>query len=111
MPVSAGSRIAPPGFITDSIAHRRQLTIWAQAAHNGHLGNVGSVTLQAGTAATAVVDPRAGSNSVIQLMPTTLNAANALSTTFVSNRTAESFTISHANTSTADRAYAYSILG
>jgi hypothetical protein len=111
MAATAGSRLAPPAFILDELNHRRQLSIWAQAAHNGHLGNVGNVTLDTGTANTAVVDARVGPNSVIHLMPTTLNAANALSTTFVANRTAEAFTITHANTGTADRAFAYSILG
>lgn len=111
MPVSAGSRIAPPAFIRDELNHRRLLSVWAQAAHKGHLGNTGSVTLQTGTANTAVSDPRVGANTVIHLMPTTLNAAAALSTTYISNRTAEAFTITHANTGTADRAYAYTILG
>lgn len=111
MPASAGSRIAPPAFISDQMAHRRQLSIWAQAAHNGHLGNTGTVTLLTGTANTAVVDVRVGPNSVIHLMPTTLNAANALASTYIAARTAESFTITHANTGTADRAFAYSILG
>lgn len=111
MAASAGSRLAPPTFITNSMEHRRQLTQWAQAAHRGHLGNTGSVTLAPGTANTAVVDPRVGPGSVIAFMPLTLNAANALDTLYVINRTAEAFTIAHADTSTADRAYAYSILG
>lgn len=111
MAATAGSRLAPPAFILDELNHRRMLSLWAQAAHKGHLGNVGNVTLQAGTAATAVSDPRVGPNSVICLMPTTLNAAAATLSTYVSNRTAESFTITHLNTGTADRAYAYSILG
>lgn len=111
MAASAGSRIAPPAFILDELNNRRQLCIWAREAHNGHLGNVGTVTLQTGTAATAVIDTRVGPNSVLQFMPTTLNAAGALATMYVTNRTAEAFTIIHANTATADRAFAYSILG
>lgn len=111
MSFSAGSRLAPPNYISDQVNHRRQMAAWMQSAHQGHLGNVGSVTLLAGTANTAVVDARVGPNSVIQLMPTTLNAAAALASTYVTNRTAEAFTIAHLNTVTADRAYAYSILG
>lgn len=111
MSLSAGSRIGPPPFLLDSQQHRRLIAAWAREAHQGHLGNVGTVTLMTGTAATAVTDFRIGPNSVIGLMPTTLNAAEALTSTFVSNRTTEAFTIAHANTTTADRVFAYSILG
>ena len=111
MPASAGSRLAPPTFISDSVAHRRALTHWAASVHQGHLGNTGEVTLAAGTANTAVADARVGPGSVIQFMPLTLNAAEALAGVYVINRTAEAFTIAHANTTTADRAFAYSILG
>lgn len=111
MPVSAASRIAPPVFIRDEVNHRRQIALWEREAHLGHLGNVGSVTLQTGTSMTAVADFRVGPNSVIHLMPRTLNAAGALATTYINNRTAEAFTITHANTGTADRAFAYSVLG
>lgn len=111
MATSAGTRLIPPSFILDSLNHRRLISQWMQSAHQGHLGNVGTITLSPGTANTAVVDARVGPNSVIHLMPTTFNAAAALPTTYVANRTAEAFTIIHLNTATADRAYAYSILG
>lgn len=111
MAVSIGTRLAPTGFISDSTQHRRLIAQWMREAHQGHLGNVGSVTLMAGTANTAVVDFRAGPKSVIHLMPVTLNAAGALSSLYIANRSAETFTIVHANTVTADRAFAYSILG
>ncbi len=111
MPVSAGSRLAPSSFIPDSTQHRRLIAQWMREAHQGHLGNVGTVTLIAGTANTAVTDFRVGPNSVIGLMPTTLNAAAAIASTYVANRTSEAFTIVHANTATADRAFAYSIMG
>lgn len=111
MTVSAGTRLAPSTFLPDSTYHRRLIAQWMREAHQGHLGNVGEVTLALGTANTAVVDFRVGPNSVISLMPTTLNAAGAAATTYVANRTSEAFTIVHANTGTADRAFAYSILG
>lgn len=111
MAQSAGSRLAPPTFLPDSAQHRRLIAQWMREAHQGHLGNVGTVTLGTGTAQTSVVDFRVGPNSAIGLMPTTLNAAEALASTFVSNRTSEAFTITHANTTTADRAFVYTILG
>lgn len=108
---SAASRVAPSGFLQDEEKHRRAIAIWEREAHQGHLDNTGTVTLVTGTAATVVTDFRVGPNSVIGFMPTTSNAAAALATTYVSSRSAEAFTITHANTTTADRAFAYSILG
>lgn len=111
MPSSAGARLAPTAFEADEIRHRRNIAAYLREAHQGHLGNVGTVTLTTGTAATVVTDFRVGPNSVIGLMPTTLNAAEALVSTYISSRSAEAFTITHANTTTADRAFAYSVLG
>lgn len=111
MAVSAGSRIAPPAFLHDEKAHRRLMAQWMREAHQGHIDNVGNVTLLTGAAATSVVDFRVGPNSFIGLMPTTANAAGAIATTYVSSRSAEGFTITHANTTTADRAFVYCILG
>lgn len=111
MAVSAGSRPAAPGFQIDQTLHRRQIAVWMREADQGHLNNVGNVTLATGTAATVVSDFRIGPNSVIGLMPTTANAAGAIATTYISSRSAEAFTIAHASTTTADRAFAYSILG
>lgn len=111
MAVSAGTRMAPPTFLPDEKTHRRLVALWMREAHQGHLGNVGSVTLIPGTANTAVVDFRVGPNTCIGLMPLNANAAAAIPTTFIAQRSAEAFTITHANTGTADRAFAYSILG
>ena len=111
MAISAGSRLAPSSFVPDEKSHRRAIANWEHEAHQGHLGNVGSVTLTTSTSETVVTDFRVGPNSVIGLMPTTLNAAEALASTYVSARSAEAFTITHASTSTADRAFAYSVLG
>lgn len=113
MTTSAGTRVAPPPFIFNEQEHRRQLGAWAREAHQGHLANIGSVTLGTSVAATSVVDSRVGPNSFIGLMPTTANAAAEMGggTIYVSSRSAEGFTLAHANTSTADRAYVYCILG
>lgn len=111
MSTSAGSRIAPPPFLPDEKAHRRLIALWEREAHQGHLDNTGSVTLSVGVASTPVTDFRVGANSFIGLMPTTDNAAAALASTYISSRSAEGFTIAHANTATADRAFVYCILG
>lgn len=111
MAVSAGSRITPPGFLLDEIQHRRLMAQWMREAHQGHLGNVGVLTLSTGVASTSFIDFRVGPNSFIGLTPTTLNAAGALATTYVSSRSAEGFTLAHSNTATADRAFSYCVLG
>lgn len=111
MPASADARLAPTAFEVDDVRHRRHIAAYLREAHQGHLGNTGVVTLMTGTAATVVTDFRVGPNSVIGLMPTTDNAAAALTSTYISGRSAEAFTITHANTTTADRAFAYSVLG
>lgn len=111
MAASAGSRLAPPTILQDSLQWTRTMTMWAREAHQGHLANTGSVTLDVSASSTEVVDSRVGAYSCICFMPTTLNAAEALASTYVSSRSAEGFTISHANTSTADRTLVYCILG
>lgn len=111
MAVSAGTRLAPSAYLPDQAQHRRAIASWEREAHQGHLGNVSSLTLATSAASTVVTDFRVGAGSVIGLMPTTLNAAAALASTYISSRSAGAFTISHANTGTADRAFAYSVLG
>ena len=113
MAASAGSRLAPSAFLFDSIHHRRQIASWMREAHQGHLGNVGEVTLATSAASTSVTDFRVGPNTFIGLMPITANAAAELASggCYVSSRSAEAFTITHANTATADRTLVYCILG
>lgn len=111
MPASAGTRLAPSSFLFDEVDHRRAIANWEREAHQGHLGNVGSVTLRSGTVSTVVTDFRVGPGTVIGLMPTTANAAADLVTTYISSRSAQAFTITHANAATGDRTFAYSVLG
>lgn len=113
MPVSADARLAPSSFLSDQIQHRRAIALWEREAHQGHLGNVGSITLSINVATTPVTDFRVGPNSFVGFMPTTANAAAEIGggTMYVSSRSAEGFTITHANTATADRAFVYAILG
>ena len=113
MALSASSRLAPSAFIPDGQQHRRLIAQWMREAHQGHIANTGSVTLGTGVAATSVTDFRVGPNSFIGLMPTTANAAGEIGggTIYISSRSAEGFTETHANTTTADRAFVYCILG
>lgn len=111
MPASADARLAPTAFEADEVRHRRHIAAYLREAHQGHLGNVGTVTLLSGTVTTVVTDFRVGPNTVIDLMPTTANAAADLVTTYISSRSAEAFTITHANAATGDRTFAYSVLG
>lgn len=111
MATSAGSRLAPSTFLTDSQQHRRLIALWMREAHQGHLGNTGDVTLATSAVSTVVTDFRVGPNSCIGFMPQTANAAAEIATLYVSSRSAEAFTITHANNGNADRTFTYSVLG
>ena len=78
---------------------------------DGKVNSTGTVTLTASTTTTTVSDQRAGGDSVILLMPRTANAATAASTTYVSARAKQSFTLTHANNAQTDRTCGYAILG
>jgi len=77
----------------------------------GKLNAVGDVTLTANAAATTLTDSRIGPNSFIGFMPTTSNAAGALSGLYVSARTDGSATLTHANAATVDRTFTYVVIG
>lgn len=111
MPTSAGSRLAPPGFVLDEKEHRRQIAVWEREAHQGHLGNVGEVTLNASGSATVVLDARVGINSFIGFCPLTLNAAGMFTLFYVASRSAEGFTIAHASGIASDCTFSYCVLG
>ena len=80
---------------------------------DGKLNSTGTVTLSASATSTAVADERAGSTSIILLMPTTANAAAEIGagTAYISARTKRSFTITHANNSQTDRTFGYVVIG
>lgn len=113
MTTSAGTRLAPPAFLLNEEVHRRHMAMWMREAHQGHLGNVGTLTLSAGVASTAFTDFRVGPNSFIGLVPLTANAAAEIGagTLYISARSNESFTITHANNAQVDRTFSYCILG
>lgn len=81
----------------------------------GKTNNTGTLTLTENSATTTVTFAagRIGSGTVLSLTPTTANAAGALSGLYVSGRdvSAGTLTLTHANTSTTDRTFAYTLVG
>ncbi len=80
---------------------------------DGKVNSTGTFTLTTSATSTTVTDFRAGTNSVILLMPTTANASAEIGagTIFISARVDNSFTITHASNSQSDRTFGYSIIG
>lgn len=80
---------------------------------DGKFNAIGSVTLTASTASTAVTDYRAGPDSVIVFTPTTANAAaeQGGGTMYLSARAKQGFTLTHANNSQTDRTFLYIVIG
>ena len=80
---------------------------------DGKVNSTGSFTCTTSATTTVVTDFRAGADSIILLMPTTANAAAEMGngTAFISARAKQSFTVTHANNSQADRTFGYAILG
>ncbi len=110
MPTSANAKVSPPFFQPDEKFHRRRIADWALGAYQGHLANVGTVTLGTGTVATVVTDSRVSFQSVPILQPSTLPAASATAV-YVSTVSAGGFTITHTTSGSADRAFRYALLG
>ncbi len=80
---------------------------------DGKFNAIGSVTLTASAASTAVTDYRAGPDSVIVFTPTTANAAaeQGGGTMYLSARAKQGFTLTHANNSQTDRTFLYIVIG
>ncbi len=79
----------------------------------GKIMATGEVTLTANQAASTLTDIRIGPSSVIPFVPLTANAAAEIGAggMYVSARTGQSATITHANNANADRTFGYAILG
>jgi hypothetical protein len=91
--------------------HLREI---ARAANNilgGKLNTRGTLTLTASDTTTAVTDARVSPTSRIHLMPTTLSAAGALATTYVSSRGDRTFTVTHSSDAATDRTFEYDVIG
>jgi hypothetical protein len=79
----------------------------------GRSNAVGSFTLAANAASTAVPAANCGAASTVLLTPTTAHAAAEIGngTIYVSTVANGSFTVTHANNSQADRTFLYAALG
>jgi hypothetical protein len=82
-----------------------------QQLAQGRSNAVGEVTLSHGQETTTVNNQTCGKESIVLLMPRTLNAAAALATTYVSHVGPGTFTLHHANLSTTDRTFGYVNVG
>ena len=98
-------------FLTDLRQTVQRLVDAVNRLMDGRSNAFGDVTLTASATTTAVTDYRVGADSVISLMATTSNAAAALGTTYVSARTQNGFTLTHANNAQTDRTFGYAITG
>ena len=77
----------------------------------GRSNAAGTVTLTVSATTTVVTAPKiVSTSSAISLMPKTANAAAAIATTYITTANG-SFTITHANTATADRTFRWSAQG
>src|ERR1700675_1638236 len=94
-----------PTFQQDEERHRKKIASWAQWINQGHIENVGNVTLTPSSTTTVVKDSRAGLNSFVGLIPTTAKGASAQSTCWISAFGKGTFTITHASTATATKSF------
>lgn len=79
---------------------------------SGKQNNTGTVTVTNSATSTAVTNYLVGPDSVILFMPTTSDGASELAagTMYVSARTKQAFTITHANATTT-RSFAFIVVG
>ena len=94
-------------------ANPRQTAQAVNLLIDGKFNAIGSVTLTASAASTAVTDYRAGPDSVNVFTPTTANAAaeQGGGTMYLSARAKQGFTLTHANNSQTDRTFLYIVIG
>ena len=82
-----------------------------QQLAQGRSNAVGEVTLQAGQTTTTVINQTCGPESIVLLMPKTLNAAAALATTYVKTTAPGTFTLTHTSAASTDRTFGYVNVG
>lgn len=99
-----------PGLTETDLA---KIILSLQQLAAGRSNAVGTVTLATGAATTVVTDNNFAPGSVPIPIPTTASAATEMGngTMYISARANKSFTITHANSATADRTFLYAILG
>ena len=90
----------------------REISEVVNGIMQGKTNNTGTVTLAVASATTTTInDERIGYNSIITFMPTTANAASALTNLYVSAKTKGSATLTHSANTSADKTYSYIIVG
>lgn len=109
MPLSATALVSLPTWPKGQEA----IGVWASQVHIGKLACTDTVTLTAGATSTTVADVRAGAFSFIGLTPLTANAAStqAAGNVYVSTRAKRQFVLTHPNSASVDKTFAYVVLG
>lgn len=92
-------------------ASTRDIVTMVNALNQGRSNNTGTVTLSPSSTTTVVQDSRAGSESVILLIPMTASAAAAQPATYISSRAKQSFTLTHTSDPSNDRLFSYVVIG
>lgn len=106
-----------PEVLPDVKEHLRKLARGINSLLQGRMNAKTTVTLTAGATTTTLQDARITVDSFVGLMPTTANAAAALSTTYVTNRmsangtAAGTVTLTHANNAQVDRTFIVLLIG
>lgn len=100
-----------PQILGDDKEQVRRIREILNNALLGKLNCTASVSLKKDAVSTTVSDVRAGPDSVIFPMPTTVDGSTAFSVWRVSTRATGSFVISHVSTSTSDATAMYAIFG
>ncbi len=103
-----------PVLLTTNPDQKQQLLLVCIAVNEilkGRMNNTGTVTLTAGATSTDVDDNQFQSDQVPLLVPTTANAAAAITTTYLSARDKGTFTLTHANNAQTDRTFLYVRIG
>lgn len=101
-----------PKIHQDEKEHRRLLAEGLEQALLGNLKNTSaSLKLGHNVASTTVSDIRAGADSVVLLMPTSVNGSVALNTFHIGTQGEGFFVIQHVSTSTSDATVKYAIFG
>lgn len=89
--------------------HAQELALLLNQVIEGKRNSSGTFTLTAGATSTVVTNERCSTDSKVLFSPTTSNAAGAVATTYVTVANG-SFTVTHANAGTTDRAFSYDIV-
>lgn len=88
-----------------------QISTAANLGLQGKLNSTGTKTLTASSATTTLDDYYITPDSVILFMPTTANAAAAMTNLYVSSRGSGTATLTHTNNAQTDRDFSYVVLG